>query len=349
MELSAQDTTCLQQLEGKLQLIRDCAVGVAQGYATGFHLYGEGGVGKSFTVLSALDAQKANYTLVNSRLSGRAFFDLLAGGPDAVYVLEDVESLTRDKNALGVLRSALWGQGAGPRLVTWTVHKAKLECWFRGGIILIGNRPLEDVPELRAVGTRIASLHLQPTSQEMAALMRSVALRGFRHDKGTMPPAACMEVCEHVIARSRACNHNLNMRLLVNTLMDRLQWECDDTATHWHDLLESRLQQKVVVAENGESRTNRLTREREVARELSALKISHAERERLWREQTGRSGRAYYRRLAEAAPTLTPDPSSADQHEPVAGGSSHTSGTPGDSPQSANGGEGAGFCGRGKT
>jgi hypothetical protein len=72
---------------------------------------------------------------------------MVGGDPDQVHVLEDCEALFADKNACGVLRSALWGQTntqhGQERLVTWRTFKQKLAFYFEGGIIFIGNRPLD--------------------------------------------------------------------------------------------------------------------------------------------------------------------------------------------------------------
>ena len=57
---------------------------------------------------------------------------------------------------------------------------------FSGGIIMLSNRPLTDLPELRAIRTRISHLHLQATDQEIAALMRKIARNGFQHGQQSM-------------------------------------------------------------------------------------------------------------------------------------------------------------------
>src|SRR5262245_3511796 len=128
LSLSNEDQQHLARFEQKLQLVRDWTGGVVAGYNTGFYLYGDGGVGKSRTVLNELTRLKANFKLFNSRMTGRGLFNSLEKFPDAVHVLEDMEQITRDKGALGVLRSALWSQrrgdgGSQERLVTWTTHR----------------------------------------------------------------------------------------------------------------------------------------------------------------------------------------------------------------------------------
>jgi hypothetical protein len=54
MCLSEEDRRYLDQLQARLQLVRDRVSGVVGGYATGLYLYGEGGAGKSYTVTEEL-------------------------------------------------------------------------------------------------------------------------------------------------------------------------------------------------------------------------------------------------------------------------------------------------------
>ena len=161
MYLSEIDEQNLHSLEAKLQIVRDRTRSVALGYRNGLHLWGEGGIGKSYCVLSELDRMKASFVLHNSRLTGRGLFDLLMEFPDQIHVLEDCEPIFADKNACGVLRSALWGQTTTEhgqeRFVGWRTFNQQLGFYFEGSIVFIGNRKLDSVPELRAIVSRIPS------------------------------------------------------------------------------------------------------------------------------------------------------------------------------------------------
>src|ERR1700733_3757483 len=106
----ANDEELLAALEHKLQLVRDRTRGVAEGYASGLYLWGDGGTSKSYTVEETLINLGKPYKLSNSRLTGKGLFQLLRDFPDVVHVLDDVETLFADKTSFGVLRSALWGQ-----------------------------------------------------------------------------------------------------------------------------------------------------------------------------------------------------------------------------------------------
>ena len=115
--MKPEDVELLANLDSKLAVVRDRTRSVALRYTTGFFLYGEGGMGKSYAVLTELDRLNADYKLHNSRMTGRGLFDALCDFPDSIHVLEDMEALFDDRMAQGVLRSALWGQAKDDRPV----------------------------------------------------------------------------------------------------------------------------------------------------------------------------------------------------------------------------------------
>lgn len=308
LRLSDQDRDRLAALEGKFQLVRDFTAGVALRYTNGFFLHGPGGCGKSHTVIGELRRLKVSHRVYNSRMSGRGLFDALASAPDSVFVLEDMEQVVGDKPALGVLRGALWGQrpdgGRGPqeRVVTWSTHGKQEAVFFTGGIILIGNRPPGDLPELRAAKTRVASMHLHVTDDEVAALMRGVALEGYRDGDRELDPSECLEVAEYVVAESLALHRPLDMRVLLGSFQDYLQYQAGDAGCHWMDLAACRLKERATafsIPPTSGSGIDRLQRDREIAREIAEATGDRQERYRLWNEKTGKSEPTLYRRLAE--------------------------------------------------
>ena len=242
---SCEDQRYLDEYEGKLQLVRDYTRGVALHYSNGFFLHGAGGISKSYTVLGELDRLGVNYKLFNSRMSGRGLFDTLQEYADAVHVLEDMERLVNDRDAQGVLRSATWSQkskdGCQKRLVTWATARGVESFVFNGGLIMLSNRPLDDLPELRAIKTRISYLELVVSDSEIAAMMRKVAGTGFNHGQQVMAPEECLQVCEFLITESRQRLCRLDMRLLDNSFRDYLQWRSGHSASAWQTLVFTRL------------------------------------------------------------------------------------------------------------
>jgi hypothetical protein len=97
--LLSPDKGALESLERKFQVVRDHTTAVAKGFKTGLFLYGQGGAGKSYTVLRHLEALEAPQVLYNSRMTAKGLFLSLHHAPDAVHVLEDMERLTKDADA----------------------------------------------------------------------------------------------------------------------------------------------------------------------------------------------------------------------------------------------------------
>ena len=156
-----EDRRHLETLRRKQQILRDLVAGVVRRRHTGLFLGGRGGIGKSHVVESELRRLHEPFKLWNATMTGRCLFDRLAVFPDAVHMLEDVESMTKDRRAVGVLRSALWGTRRGrddrmERLVTWNAKGSSDDVIFSGGVIMTSNRRLADLPELDALKTRIS-------------------------------------------------------------------------------------------------------------------------------------------------------------------------------------------------
>src|SRR5690349_19340896 len=95
--LSLEDVSNLGRINFKFNCIRDEVRGVYRGYLSGLYLFGDPGVGKSFTVLDELKLLGANFQHHNTQLSGRGLFDALSQAPCAIHVVEDLESLMKDE------------------------------------------------------------------------------------------------------------------------------------------------------------------------------------------------------------------------------------------------------------
>jgi hypothetical protein len=299
-----EDEVHLASLEAKLQLVRDRIKGVVRGYGTGLFLYGIGGIGKSYTVIRELENLQANYKLFNSRMTGRGLYNALEKFPDAVHLLEDIEQLQRDSGAQGVLRSAFWAQrkdgdtGQMVRLVTWTTFRQEHSFVFTGGVIILSNIPLHRLPQLDAVKTRIAYLHLEVSDQEVRALMRKIAAEGYESQGRHLEPDVCQEVCEYLIQQSRGMHRPLDIRLLMTSFEDRLMWEEGESACHWKDLVNSRVREGPTdfkEAVDKRPRDERRMREVAIIREIFAATNDSSERVRLWKEPTGKSRATLYR------------------------------------------------------
>jgi hypothetical protein len=234
-----------------------------------------------------------------------------------------MERLVRDRDAQGVLRSALWAQPGHERVVTWTTATGGEERFtFRGGIILLANRPLADLPELRALATRIAVLRLDVSDAELTALIYDIAAGGFRlGGKPALEPAKCEEVADYLVRECRAAGCPLDLRLLHNSYLDYLLWEGDNASCAWQDLVSSRVRE---VAYHFRHELNTLSQEerraqrRAVVREILLQTADHSEQLRLYKERTGKSRADFHRRKAEVQSGEFDEEEPGDEGAPAA-------------------------------
>jgi hypothetical protein len=295
--MNGDDKASMATLKPKHELIRDRVRGVCTYLHTGFYLWGEGGTSKSYTVLDELQNKKADYVLHNSRMTGRGLVDTLGEFPTSIHVIEDAESMFDDKRAWGVLRSALHSQSRKrpmEREISWTAHNVNIRFVFTGGLIIIANKSLDNIPELKAMKTRIATLQLVASFAEISALMRSVAEEGYRYGEDYMTPTECLKVANFVIERMQSLARPLDMRVFVNGCKDYIQHKSGQSHTGWEDLIETRLKETTVLREK---RADKMAKEAEIAAEIAGKKVSQAKKLALWKERTGKSERAYWRRL----------------------------------------------------
>ena len=110
----------------------------------------------------------------------------------------------------------------------------------------------------------------------------------------------CLVVADYIIDESIRLNRQLDMRLLVNALADRLQVEDHDAGCSWRDLVASTLRGRPSVVDDVEPvgiRQQRKAHELEIARQI--VHLPRQERLQEWAEKTGASQATLYRRLAE--------------------------------------------------
>lgn len=228
----------LIKLEKKFDLIRDRVRGVALKNDTGFFLFGRGGIGKSHTVTSELEATRTRWKLLNSHVTAIGLFDFLRAHHDHVIVLDDMEQLFEDKIAIGILRSATWSGG----IVTKTIQGQTVKFRFQGGVIILSNLPLRDLPHLDALATRLSPAEFNVEEDEIIALMWKISCEG----KFGLEPSVCKEVFEFIVKNcSKKASGRLDLRIFEHGLKARKMYELKQVKTSWEDLFMSRFHGKI--------------------------------------------------------------------------------------------------------
>lgn len=234
----------LQDFLSRQQLIRDRTRSVCGGFAVGCYFSGRPGTSKTWTVKDELSKSGKPFIIKNARMTSMGLFDFMRQHSEHVIVLDDIPSLIKDRLAVQILLAALDGKPGHGRKVDYKSKDRDEFFFFGGGIIAISNMPLASDPMARALESRMLTLEHEPTDDEIAAVMRELAKKGHE----SLTPEKCAEVVEFVIAETRCYQGRLDLRHFAKALQDRVQWEADQSLTHWQDLVRSSLRQPVFDA-----------------------------------------------------------------------------------------------------
>jgi len=296
----------LVDLNSRLTVIRDRVRGVALGHHTGFYLFGRPGTSKTYTVKTTLDELGVKYVYVDGHLTAMGLFELLEEQPDRIIVLDDVSQLFTDKKALQILLAALGNQpdDRHTRIIKYRRQGKDRTIRFSGGIIAISNLELHSQPLLEAVKSRVHYLKYSPTDEQLAALMMEVARHGWPITSPKLTPGECLEVAVFLIGECQRLGVRLDMRLLVDKAFpDYLQHREGDTEAHWKDLVLTTLEEQLIdlthTKAEAPSRHAQKEIEHEIIRQLIDEFSDREEQVAAWIERTGKSERAFYRRLKE--------------------------------------------------
>jgi len=297
----------LHELECRLAIVRDRVRGVALGHHVGLYLYGRRGTAKTHTVRMTLDTLGLPYYYHNGHLTPLGLFELLAEQHDRLILLDDVAPLFEQRVAIQILLAALGNQpnSAGGRIVKYRRQGRVEVVRFSGGIISISNLELGSAPLLQAFKSRVHYLKYDVTEEQLAALMLEISRQGWPAARPRLSPAACREVTEYLMAESARLSCHLDLRQLVDKAFpDYLQHREGNTEAHWHDLVTASLEGQLVELRHApraqhSSRQERKEYEQQVVRQLLQEHATPQLRLAAWQQRTGKSARAFYRRLGE--------------------------------------------------
>jgi hypothetical protein len=311
-EFTAEELEALESLERKYAIIREETLLVALGNSSGLYVWGEGGIGKSWNVIQTLRKYGYTFRHKNTRLSVAGFGEELRDHPKGLFLLEDLPDIADTTASRNLLLAALWGQpdpetGQMERLVPWTVSgDRKFETKFYGGIICTANKPMADIPELRAIATRIEVIGLACTREEILAVAKEVALDGFRFNGGSLSPQECLDMWSFY-KKELPEGRMADLRILVRAARKRLGMEemrrkgLPLTRT-WQEMLLAMIHQgppPEPVLTPGARKLN----DEEVAVELSRKypdPRDRGQRDKEWQERTGHHPLTYYKVLNRA-------------------------------------------------
>jgi hypothetical protein len=214
---------------------------VATGKSPSAIITGEGGIGKTFTVMKTLrslglvaqtdegadDLPPAKvFTVVKGYSTPMALYRTLYENSDRVIVFDDCDSILKDPTAVNLLKAAL--DSYGKRIVSWNSEQRGNDLpssfQFHGGIIFISNHTLGTLDQ--AVRTRALCVDLSMTAdQKLERMGQIVAAGDFLEDMPDDYKRDALDCIKANLGKVR----NLSLRTLLQVAKvrstDRKDWQ----------------------------------------------------------------------------------------------------------------------------
>jgi hypothetical protein len=164
---------------------------VAQKETASCVVVGEGGLGKTHTVLKALEAAglrdiselevdqvadgRKSFRVVKGFSTAKGLFRILHENKDSILVFDDCDSVLKDPDSLNLLKGAL--DSYDKRLITWNTSLENdglpRMFQFKGGVVFISNMPLEKISQ--AIRSRSLVVDLSMSKEQKIERMRVIA------------------------------------------------------------------------------------------------------------------------------------------------------------------------------
>lgn len=187
---------------------------------------GEGGLGKTFTVMKELKnanlEEDIDYTVVKGFSTARGLFNTLFENQDKLIVFDDCDSILKDGTAINLLKAAL--DSYDRRVITWNS-----QAWddsrpnrfeFTGKIIFISNLTQGKIDQ--AIKSRALRVDLSMTADEKIRRMESIL--------EDVLPEFTMDIKSdalNFLDENKEMAGELNMRTLIQVSKIRATFEND--------------------------------------------------------------------------------------------------------------------------
>lgn len=231
------------------QMVVDRVTGVVNRRHNGLYVWGETGVGKTYSIERTLEeAQRQgrrSYRKLEGKCTPIGLFELARDFPDHILFIDDDPMLVQDRLSQQILLH-LCGDGRidpetgrNVRTVTNIKSRGRERCQFTGSVVITNNVRLANMPVLRALQGRIRTYHFRPTTSELVAMLRHLA---ETEDHPEVDLEERREICEFIIAECEHSQQQLDLRLLKHAASDYIQWKRGEVKLHWRHLVVSSLQ-----------------------------------------------------------------------------------------------------------
>ena len=202
---------------------------VASGETASCVITGEGGLGKTYSVLKAL--RSAGLTDISEYVSGdvvhtrkafrvvkgfstaRGLYRILFENKNAILVFDDCDSILKDPDAINLLKGAL--DSYDKRWITWNTNVSDdgipRSFEFKGGVVFISNMPAEKISQ--AIRSRSMNVDLSMTTDQKLDRMEHIMVCAeFMPGVPLMHKRDAMDLIKQNVDSAR----EISLRTLIN-------------------------------------------------------------------------------------------------------------------------------------
>jgi hypothetical protein len=205
---------------------------------------GDGGLGKSHTVVSALKAlglrdvsdiepgttvaPRSTFRVVKGYSTAKGLFRILFENRNSIIVFDDCDSILKDEDAVNLLKGAL--DTYDKRLITWNTNAREDELprmfEFTGGVVFISNRSINKIDQ--ALRTRSMCIDLSMTLEQKIDRMNVIM-----NEPSFLPEisVAMKRDALRLIDKHKTVAREVSLRTLIAVTKIRAEGDSD-----WEDL-----------------------------------------------------------------------------------------------------------------
>ena len=202
---------------------------VATGQTASAIITGEGGLGKSYTVVKALKAaglkdisdllpgtvvaQRTAFRVVKGFSTAKGLYRMLFENKNSVIVLDDCDSVLKDPDALNLLKGAL--DSYDKRIISWNTNVTDdglpRSFQFTGGVIFVSNMSTDKISQ--AIRSRSMNVDLSMTTDQKLERMETIM-----HANEFMPEVAMSLKIDAfaTIKEYKSIAKEISLRTLIN-------------------------------------------------------------------------------------------------------------------------------------
>lgn len=217
---------------------------VGRGRTASAIITGEGGLGKSHTVIKALEeggmynisgidldgeeAPEGSFRIVKGYSTAKGLYRILYENRNSIVVFDDCDSILKDEDAVNLLKGAL--DSYDTRIITWNTMRPDEELprsfQFNGGVVFISNRPMSKIDQ--ALRTRSMCVDVTMTLDQKLDRMETIMAEADFLPGINM---SCKRDALELIRKNKHVAREVSLRTLINVARIRAENDSD-----WEDL-----------------------------------------------------------------------------------------------------------------